>query len=180
MMYTIQERACGCVSNEPRCAVFLEPVGGMLSSTLHDPKAFFTCRDTWIFILVFTSTFSIRNYKWCLTALLRGCALPCLFINWKLLQSVTKEADGTLTLTLEDEQRLGGFDQVLVAAGREPIIDTLGLDSAGVKTDRGYITVRRFPLFVVRKQRIVYSFNAADVTSSSFCGDRLSSLIKPL
>jgi len=38
---------------------------------------------------------------------------------------------------------LGGFDQVLVAAGREPILDTLGLDKAGIKTERGYITVRR-------------------------------------
>lgn len=59
-----------------------------------------------------------------------------------MLQSVTKEADGTLTLTLEDGESLGGFDQVLVAAGREPILDRLGLDSAGVKTDRGHITVR--------------------------------------
>lgn len=57
-------------------------------------------------------------------------------------QSVTKEADGTLTLTLEDGESLGGFDQVLVAAGREPVLDKLGLESAGVKTDRGHITVR--------------------------------------
>lgn len=55
---------------------------------------------------------------------------------------MTKEADGTLTLTLENGEVLGGFDQVLVAAGREPILDKLGLDSAGVKTDRGYIKVR--------------------------------------
>lgn len=55
---------------------------------------------------------------------------------------MTKEADGTLTITLENGEVLGGFDQVLVAAGREPILDTLGLDSAGVKIDRGYITVR--------------------------------------
>ncbi|CAN0185173.1 unnamed protein product [Ectocarpus sp. 6 AP-2014] len=59
-------------------------------------------------------------------------------------KSVTKEADGTLTLTLEDGESLGGFDQVLVAAGREPILDKLGLDSAGVKTDRGHITVDEF------------------------------------
>lgn len=70
----------------------------------------------------------------------------------KLLQSVTKEADGTLTLTLEDGESLGGFDQVLVAAGREPIVDTLGLDSAGVKTERGYITVRAYCIFSFSKQ----------------------------
>lgn len=48
---------------------------------------------------------------------------------------------------------MGGFDQVLVAAGREPILDTLGLDSAGVKTDGGYITVRSFSNFFVSKQQ---------------------------
>lgn len=56
---------------------------------------------------------------------------------------MTKEADGTLTLTLEDGASVGGFDQVLVAAGREPVLDTLGLDRIGVKTEKGYITVRR-------------------------------------
>lgn len=58
-----------------------------------------------------------------------------------MFQSVTKEADGTLTLTLEDGEKMEGFDQVLVATGREPILDKLGLESAGVATDRGYITV---------------------------------------
>eukprot|EP00752_Nemacystus_decipiens_P010117 g9018.t1 len=56
-------------------------------------------------------------------------------------KSVTKETDGTLTLTLENGEVLGGFDQILVAAGREPILDKLGLDSAGVETEQGYITV---------------------------------------
>lgn len=55
---------------------------------------------------------------------------------------MTKEADGTLTLTLESGEKLGSFDQVLVATGREPILDKLGLETAGVATDRGYITVR--------------------------------------
>lgn len=55
---------------------------------------------------------------------------------------MTKEADGTLTLTLENGEKMEGFDQVLVATGREPILDKLGLESAGVATDRGYITVR--------------------------------------
>lgn len=67
--------------------------------------------------------------------------MPILFFVLTLAQSVTKEADGTLTLTLESGELIGGFDQVLVATGREPILDKLGLESAGVKTDRGYITV---------------------------------------
>lgn len=54
---------------------------------------------------------------------------------------MTKEADGTLTLTLETGEKMGGFDQVLVAAGREPLLDKLGLENAGVKTDGGYINV---------------------------------------
>lgn len=46
-----------------------------------------------------------------------------------------------MTLTLEDGEKLGGFDQVLVATGREPILDKLGLEKAGVATKEGYITV---------------------------------------
>ncbi|CAM9390403.1 unnamed protein product [Ascophyllum nodosum] len=66
-------------------------------------------------------------------------------LRWlKPRQSVTKEADGTLTLTLESGERVGGFDQVLVATGREPVLDKLGLEDAGVKTDRGYITVDEY------------------------------------
>ena len=64
------------------------------------------------------------------------CIALCTF------QSVTKEADGTLTLTLENGEKMEGFDQVLVATGREPILDKLGLENAGVATDGGYITVR--------------------------------------
>lgn len=55
---------------------------------------------------------------------------------------MTKEADGTLTLTLESGEKLGGFDQVLIATGREPLLGKLGLENAGVETARGYITVR--------------------------------------
>lgn len=59
-----------------------------------------------------------------------------------VLQAVTKEADGTLTLALEGGESIGGFDQVLLATGRRPMLEKLGLESAGVNTDRGYITVR--------------------------------------
>lgn len=87
---------------------------------------------------------SLRSCTW-LGTFMFGVTIALLVRPWEMLQSVTKEADGTLTLTLEDGESLGGFDQVLVAAGREPILDKLGLDSAGVKTDRGHITVRASP-----------------------------------
>lgn len=63
--------------------------------------------------------------------------------NANPLQAVTKEQDGTLTLTLEDGDRIGGFDQILLATGRKPMLDRLGLVDAGVKTENGYITVSR-------------------------------------
>lgn len=56
--------------------------------------------------------------------------------------AVQKEADGTLTLTLEDGSVHGGFDTVLFAIGREPLVAPLNLDAAGVKTKAGgYIEV---------------------------------------
>lgn len=58
-------------------------------------------------------------------------------------QSVSKETDGTLTLTLDDGEKMEGFDQVLLATGRQPVLDKLDLDNAGVKTERGYISVRQ-------------------------------------
>lgn len=79
-----------------------------------------------------------------------SAGVRCLTCHFLVLQSVKKEADGTLTLTLENGEVLGSFDQVLVAAGREPILDALGLDSAGVKTDQGYITVRNWRLWFCR------------------------------
>lgn len=79
--------------------------------------------------------------------LLRGLSSPdpiAVLVSFLTFpQSVTKEADGTLTLTLESGETMGGFDQVLVAAGREPVLDKLGLGDAGVKTEQGYITVSR-------------------------------------
>ncbi|CAM9381651.1 unnamed protein product [Choristocarpus tenellus] len=56
-------------------------------------------------------------------------------------KSVTKEKDGTLTLTLEGGEVVSGFDQVLIATGREPMLEPLSLENAGVATDKGYITV---------------------------------------
>jgi len=52
-----------------------------------------------------------------------------------------KEADGSLTLSLQNGQSHGGFDTVLVATGRMPCVDSLNLPAAGVKQapKKGYI-----------------------------------------
>ncbi|CAM9460723.1 unnamed protein product [Discosporangium mesarthrocarpum] len=56
-------------------------------------------------------------------------------------KSVTKEEDGTLTLNLEGGAKVSGFNQVLVATGREPLLEPLSLGSAGVAVEKGYIVV---------------------------------------
>lgn len=76
-----------------------------------------------------------------LLAIFDVCTTSCALLVLAMLQAVTKEADGTLTLTLKDGESVGGFDQVLLATGREPMLEKLGLENAGVNTDRGYITV---------------------------------------
>jgi dihydrolipoyl dehydrogenase len=54
-----------------------------------------------------------------------------------------KDADGSVAVTFES----GGRDQTveadvcLVAIGRGPVTDGLGLDAAGIETDRGYVKV---------------------------------------
>lgn len=59
--------------------------------------------------------------------------------------SVTKESDGTLTLTLEDGSSHGGFEQVVMAVGRTPLIEPLQLENAGVTTNsKGYIEADEF------------------------------------
>ena len=54
-------------------------------------------------------------------------------------------ADGKITLTVEDGERdvkLEGT-HLLVAAGRKATVDGLGLEAAGIKTERGGITVNK-------------------------------------
>ncbi len=49
---------------------------------------------------------------------------------------------GELTLELEDGARVGPFDSILVATGRSTAITGLGLDAAGIETDKqGYVLV---------------------------------------
>lgn len=46
-----------------------------------------------------------------------------------------------LTVKTGDGSKALEFERVLVAVGRAPIIEDIGLDKAGVKTDRGFIVV---------------------------------------
>ena len=46
-----------------------------------------------------------------------------------------------LTIAAKDGTKTLEVERVLVAVGRAPIIDDIGLDKAGVKTDRGFIVV---------------------------------------
>lgn len=84
-----------------------------------------------------------KSYGLVIRCRLPRALFPVSFVclHREIPQAVTKEADGTLTLTLEDGEKVGGFDQILVATGRKPMLDRLGLENAGVKTNRGYITV---------------------------------------
>lgn len=57
-----------------------------------------------------------------------------------------EQADnGTITLHSKDGNHMTGFDTVLWATGRRPMTDDLGLDKAGVETDkRGFIPTDAF------------------------------------
>lgn len=46
-----------------------------------------------------------------------------------------------LTIAAKDGSKTVEVERVLVAVGRAPIIDDIGLDKAGVKTDKGFIVV---------------------------------------
>jgi len=60
-------------------------------------------------------------------------------------ESVARKSDGALELTVQDGRRLGPFDTVIWAVGREPVTDNLGLDAAGVKLDaKGYIPTDKY------------------------------------
>ena len=54
---------------------------------------------------------------------------------------VDRDVDGTVRVTLDDGSLVTG-DDVLVAAGRAPVTDGLGLDAAGVRlSERGFVEV---------------------------------------
>ena len=60
-------------------------------------------------------------------------------------KQVTKEADGTLSLHLQNGDVHSGFNVLLEATGRVPLTDTLALDKAGVATGKeGHILVDKY------------------------------------
>lgn len=60
-------------------------------------------------------------------------------------KAITKEADGSLTISFEDGRTVGGLDCILSATGRIPLTGSLGLDKAGVSLDKaGYVVVDEY------------------------------------
>jgi glutathione reductase (NADPH) len=67
------------------------------------------------------------------------------FLDHAAPAALERDADGTLRLLLQDGRIAGPFDAVLWAIGREPIVEGIGLDRAGVRLDAsGFIAVDRF------------------------------------
>eukprot|EP01104_Vermistella_antarctica_P000639 TRINITY_DN10787_c0_g1_i1.p1 TRINITY_DN10787_c0_g1~~TRINITY_DN10787_c0_g1_i1.p1 ORF type:complete len:530 (-),score=167.79 TRINITY_DN10787_c0_g1_i1:95-1684(-) len=61
------------------------------------------------------------------------------------LKALEKAEDGSKTIVTTDDRRLEGFDEVIFAIGRTPIVNDLGLLAAGVElTERGFIKVDKF------------------------------------
>lgn len=60
------------------------------------------------------------------------------------VESVVENPDGTLTVTAktaDGASKSWNVENVLLAVGRRPVTDGLGLEAAGVATERGYVTV---------------------------------------
>ena len=63
------------------------------------------------------------------------------------VESVTPNADGTVTVAAKGPD--GGplswtVEEVLLAVGRRPVTEGLGLETAGIATDRGYVVVDKW------------------------------------
>jgi len=60
-------------------------------------------------------------------------------------RALERDADGSLRMLTADGRTLGAFDCVVWAIGRDPMVEGIGLDRAGVKLDdSGHIAVDRF------------------------------------
>jgi len=61
------------------------------------------------------------------------------------VKELVREADGSLCVLCENDQRLDGFDELIWAIGRYPLTQDLGLEAAGVAVDgKGYILTDQF------------------------------------
>lgn len=59
--------------------------------------------------------------------------------------AVTKNADGKLTIELENGQSVGPVEQVIWAIGREPATDNINIESTGIVLDeKGYIPTDKY------------------------------------
>lgn len=66
-------------------------------------------------------------------------------VGGSIIDSVTKDTDGTLTLKLKNGNSYSGFDCLLTATGRHPLLNGLGLDKCGVALNqKGYIEVDEY------------------------------------
>ncbi len=73
------------------------------------------------------------------------------------------KVNGLIDVTGESGEVLTGFDSVILAIGRSPATDNLGLDKAGVTTDaRGYIPVDKF-----QQTNVPSIFAIGDVTGQA-------------
>lgn len=69
----------------------------------------------------------------------------CELVEHAVPRALEIDADRSRRLLLEDGRITGPFDAVFWAIGRDPIVEDLGLDRAGVRLDaRGFIAVDRF------------------------------------
>lgn len=60
-------------------------------------------------------------------------------------EKITREADGSLTLHFTNGTKYGGFEYILNATGRVPLVEALNLSGAGIATGRdGYISVDEY------------------------------------
>lgn len=63
------------------------------------------------------------------------------------VEAVAENADGTLrvaAVTGDGQERTWDVEKVLLAVGRRPVTENLGLEALGVATEKGYVTVDAF------------------------------------
>jgi glutathione reductase (NADPH) len=96
------------------------------------------------------------------------------FIPNKNPISVKKNNDGTLTLTMDDNEVMGPFDQVLFATGRVPLLDSLNLKSTNVKLDKkGKIVVDEYQATNVKGVYAVGDVcSSVELTPTAIAGGR--------